>query len=134
MPTEDIQGILPRKVFLKGQEGSIKELATYESKEENNDDALDAMRYAVECMAEEEKCITEWEISAAIELSRDKARQILKLYGLERITRKRFKKLLMGCGMQRNDTELLAKSLSENRIRYTPLVVQSIIETIMEEA
>lgn len=134
MPTEDIQGILPRKVFLKGQEGSIKELATYESKEENNDDALDAMRYAVECMAEEEKCITEGEISAAIELSRDKARQILKLYGLERITRKRFKKLLMGCGMQRNDTELLAKSLSENRIRYTPLVVQSIIETIMEEA
>lgn len=40
----------------------------------------------------------------------------------------------MGCEIQRNDTELLAKSLSENRIRYTPLVVQSIIETIMEEA
>lgn len=127
MPTEDIQGILPRKVFLKGQEGAIKELATYESKEENNDDALDAMRYAVECM-------TEGKISMAIELSRDKVRQILKLYGLERITRKRFKKLLMGCEIQRNDTELLAKSLSENRIRYTPLVVQSIIETIMEEA
>ena len=106
MPTEDIQGILPRKVFLKGQEGAIKELATYESKEENNDDALDAMRYAVECM-------TEGKISMAIELSRDKVRQILKLYGLERITRKRFKKLLMGCGMQRNDAEIVAKTLAK---------------------
>lgn len=133
MPTEDIQGILPRKVFLKGQEGSIKELATYESKEENNDDALDAMRYAVECMAEEEKCITEGEISAAIELSRDKARQILKLYGLERITRKRFKKLLMGCGMQRNDAEVIAEQFCNDKIPYTPLGVQQVIETIIKE-
>ena len=133
MPTEDIQGILPRKVFLKGQEGSIKELATYESKEENNDDALDAMRYAVECMAEEEKCITEGEISAAIELSRDKARQILKLYGLERITRKRFKKLLMGCGTQRNDAEIVAMTFYESKIQYTPLAVQQVIEIINAE-
>ncbi len=127
MPTEDIQGILPRKVFLKGQEGAIKELATYESKEENNDDALDAMRYAVECM-------TEGKISMAIELSRDKVRQILKLYGLERITRKRFKKLLMGCGMQRNDAEIVAKTFGESKIQYTPLAVQRVIETINAEA
>lgn len=127
MPTEDIQGILPRKVFLKGQEGAIKELATYESKEENNDYALDAMRYAVECM-------TEGKISMAIELSRDKVRQILKLYGLERITRKRFKKLLMGCGMQRNDAEIVAKTFGESKIQYTPLAVQRVIETINAEA
>lgn len=127
MPTEDIQGILPRKVFLKGQEGAIKELATYESKEENNDYALDAMRYAVECM-------TEGKISMAIELSRDKVKQILKLYGLERITRKRFKKLLMGCGMQRNDAEIVAKTFGESKIQYTPLAVQRVIETINAEA
>lgn len=126
MPTEDIQGILPRKVFLKGQEGAIKELATYESKEENNDDALDAMRYAVECM-------TEGKISMAIELSRDKVRQILKLYGLERITRKRFKKLLMGCGMQRNDAEVIAEQFCNEKIPYTPLGVQQVIETIIKE-
>lgn len=134
MPTEDIQGILPRKVLLKGQEGATKELATYESKEENNDDALDAMRYAVECMTEGEKSITEGEISMAIELSRDKVRQILKLYGLERITRKRFKKLLMGCGMQRNDAEIVAKTFGESKIQYTPLAVQRVIETINAEA
>lgn len=133
MPTEDIQGILPRKVFFKGQEGSIKELATYESKEENNDDALDAMRYALDAMRYAVESMTEGEMSRTIELSKDNVRQILKMYGLERITKKRFKKLLMGCGIQRNDAELLAKSLSENRIRYTPLVVQSIFETIMEE-
>ena len=134
MPTEDIQGILPGKVFLKGQEGAIKELVTYESKEDNNDGALDTVRYAVECMAEGEKSITEGEISMAIELSRDKERQILKLYGLERITRKRFKKLLMGCGMQRNDAEIVAKTFCESKIQYTPLAVQRVIETINAEA
>ena len=127
MPTENMQGILPGKNFFEDQAGYIKELCTYKSKEENNDDAVNAMEYAA-------KCITEGETSMTIELPKDRVRQILKMAGLERITRKRFKKLLMGCGMQRNDAELLAKSLSENRIRYTPLVVQSIIETIMEEA
>lgn len=126
MPTEE-SGFKPEKILFKDQDGIIKELASYETKKEENDDAADTMKYVA-------KCITEGETSMTIELPKDRSRQILKMAGLERITRKRFKKLLMGCGMQRNDAELLAKSLSENRIRYTPLVVQSIIETIMEEA
>ena len=87
MPTENKQGILPGKNFFEDQAGYIKELCTYKSKEENNDDAVNAMEYAA-------KCITEGETSMTIELPKDRVRQILKMTGLERITRKRFKKLL----------------------------------------
>lgn len=126
MPTENMQGILPGKIFFEDQDGDIKELCTYESKEENNDDAVNAMEYAA-------KCITEGETSMTIELSKDRVRQILKMTGLERITRKRFKKLLMGCGMQRNDAEVIAEQFRNEKIPYTPLGVQQVIETIIKE-
>ncbi len=132
MPTENMEET--KKFFIKKGDSEKEEVRPIGNEvkdifvdEMYNDDAIDAIRYFVESM-------TEGEMSRTIELSKDSIRKILKMYGLERITKKRFKKLLMGCEIQRNDTELLAKSLSENRIRYTPLVVQSIIETIMEEA
>lgn len=126
VPTENMQGILPGKNFFEDQDGDIKELCTYESKEENNDDAVNAMEYAA-------KCITEGETSMTIELPKDRTRQILKMTGLERITRKRFKKLLMGCGMQRNDAEVIAEQFCNEKIPYTPLGVQQVIETIIKE-
>lgn len=58
----------------------------------------------------------------------------MKKIGLETLTRKRFKKLLMGCGMQRNDAEVVAQAFNESGIRYTPLGIQRIIETINAEA
>ena len=58
----------------------------------------------------------------------------MKKIGLETLTRKRFKKLLMGCGMQRNDAEVVAQAFNESKIRYTPLAIQRIIETINAEA
>ena len=132
MPTENMEET--KKFFIKKGDSEKEEVSPIGNEvkdifvdEMYNDNAIDAIRYFVESM-------TEGEMSRTIELSKDSIRKILKMYGLERITKKRFKKLLMGCEIQRNDTELLAKSLSENRIRYTPLVVQSIIETIMEEA
>lgn len=139
MPTETNE-FGPGKLLYKDQDGIIKELCSYECKEENNDDAVDAIRYAAECMNEGIKCIakgvkgiTEGKTSITIELPKDKVRQILKLYGLERITRKRFKKLLMGCGIQRNAAEIIAAEFQRNRIPYTPLAVQKIIETIIIE-
>ena len=132
MPTENMEET--KKFFIKKGDSEKEEVRPIGNEvkdifvnEMYNDDAIDAIRYFVESM-------TEGEMSRTIELSKDSIRKILKIKGIERITKKRFKKLLMGYGIQRNDTELLAKSLSENRIRYTPLVVQSIIETIMEEA
>ena len=125
MPTEE-SGFKPEKILFKDQDGIIKELASYETKKEENDDAVNAMEYAA-------KCITEGETSMTIELPKDRVRQILKMTGLERITRKRFKKLLMGCGMQRNDAEVIAEQFCNEKIPYTPLGVQQVIETIIKE-
>lgn len=126
MPTEN-QELNMGKLLYKGQDGTIKELANYEFKEENNDDAIDAMQYAT-------KGITEGGMSITLEFPKEKVRHFLKIYGLERITRKRFKKLLMGCGMQRNDAEIVADAFRESEIQYTPLAVQKVIETINMEA
>ncbi len=126
MPTES-QELNIGKVLYKGRDETIKELANYEFKEENNDDAIDAMQYAT-------KEMTEGEMSITLKFPKEKVRHFLKIYGLERITRKRFKKLLMGCGMQRNDAEIVTNAFRESEIQYTPLAVQKIIETINMEA
>lgn len=126
MPTEDRE-LNMGKLLYKDQDRTIKELANYEFKEENNDDVIDAMQYAT-------KGITEGGMSITLEFPKEKVRHFLKIYGLERITRKRFKKLLMGCGMQRNDAEVVANAFRESEIQYTPLAVQKVIETINAEA
>ena len=36
--------------------------------------------------------------------------------------------------MQRNDAEVVAQAFNESKIRYTPLAIQRIIETINAEA
>lgn len=125
MPTESKE-LGPGKLLYKDQEGIIKELCSYEFKEENSDDAVDAMEYAV-------KGMTDKEISVTVEVPREKVRKMLKIYGLEKITRKRFKKLLMGCGLQRNDAEVIAEQFCNEKIPYTPLAVQQVIETIIKE-
>ena len=78
--------------------------------------------------------MTSGEISMTIEIPEEKVKQILKMHGLNKITRKRFKKLLMGCGMQRNDAEIVTNAFRESEIQYTPLAVQKVIETINIEA
>ncbi len=67
-------------------------------------------------------------------LTKEESIQIQKMIGLQRITRKRFKKLLMGCGMQRNDAEVVTNAFRESKIQYTPLAVQKVIEIINMEA
>lgn len=125
MPTESNEVNLG-KLLYKNQEGIIKELCSYECKEENNDDAVNAMEYAI-------KGMTDSEISMSLDILKESTRRILKIYGLERITRKKFKKLLMGCGLQRNDAEVIAEQFCNEKIPYTPLAVQQVIETIIKE-
>lgn len=125
MPTESNEVNLG-KLLYKNQEGIIKELCSYEYKEENNDDAVNAIEYAI-------KGMTDSKISMSLDISKESTRRILKIYGLERITRKRFKKLLMGCGMQRNDAEVIAEQFCNEKIPYTSLGVQQVIETIIKE-
>jgi uncharacterized protein (DUF2344 family) len=131
MPTDEIgKLIVDGDIFIQDKDGQINKIAeiqSFESMQENNNDAVDAMKYAV-------KGMTEREMSMTIDIKRQSVRRILKVYGLEKITRKRFKKLLMGCGMQRNEAEIVANAFKESEINYTPLAVQKVIETINEEA
>lgn len=129
MPTENSE-LVPGKVFVQTNENEEpKELKAIDISvaESNEDDAIDAMRYGI-------KGMTSGEISMAIEIPKEKVKHILKMHGLNKITRKRFKKLLMGCGMQRNDAEIVASAFRESEMQYTPLAVQKIIETINIEA
>lgn len=128
MPTENSE-VVPGKVFVQTNENEgPKELKAIDISvvESSEDDVIDAMKYGVECM-------TSGEISMTIEIPQEKVRQILKMNGLERITRKRFKKLLMGCRIQRNEAEIIANEFCKNKIQYTPLAVQKVVETIMIE-
>lgn len=129
MPTEENK-IEQGKLFIQTKEDEEpKELKaiSISTAENNKDDVIDTMRY-------EEEGVTSEEMSITIKLSKEQVRQILKLYGLERITRKRFKKLLMGCGMQRNYAEIVAIVFQKSKIQYTPLAVKKVIETINAEA
>lgn len=129
MPTENSE-LVPGKVFVQTKEDEEPiELKAIDISaiESNEDDEIDAMKYGVEGM-------TSGEISMTIEIPKERVRQILKMNGLERITRKRFKKLLMSCRMQKNDAEIVARTFQKNKIPYTPLGVQRVIETINAEA
>jgi hypothetical protein len=129
MPT-NIKNIMDGDIYIQDEDekmNKIAEIQSCESVQNNQDDAIDTMKYAI-------KGMTEGEISMSIDISKEITRKVLKIYGLERITRKRFKKLLMGCGMQRNDAEIITQAFCEEKIKYTPLAVQQIIETINEEA
>lgn len=130
MPTDNIKNIIDGDIYIQDEDGKMNKIAEIQSPESvqnNQDDAVDAMKYAI-------KGMTEGEISMSIDISKEITRKVLKIYGLERITRKRFKKLLMGCGMQRNDAEIVADAFKESEIQYTPLAVQKVIETINMEA
>ena len=53
--------------------------------------------------------------SAELTFSKEDGRRFLKMMGLETITRKRFKKLLMGCGIQKNEAEIIAREFQNER-------------------
>ena len=129
MPTEN-EEIEKGKLFIQAEDGKITEIGKAESVEFAEENYLqskldDFSPVALETTASGEMTIT---------LTKDETRSLMKKMGLETLTRKRFKKLLMGCGMQRNDAEIVAQAFNESKIRYTPLAIQRIIETINEEA
>lgn len=127
MPTDNIKEIMDGDVFIQDKEGNIKKIAEitqFENGFAEKDDAVDAIRYYAESMQTE----------TTFTMDKASARRLHKMVGLETITRKRFKKLLIGCGLQRNDAEIIAEAFHYNKIRYTPLAVQNVIETIIKEA
>lgn len=130
MPTEN-SDIMSKELFFEDRFGNvqklgkIEELQQYENKTDERDDAVDALRYAVE----NTKGYTG---IATITMTKEASIQMQKMLGVQRITRKRFIKLLMGCGFQRNDAQNLAKMVHYEYKRYSPILVQMVIEWIIK--
>lgn len=129
MPTEN-EGIEKGKLFIQAEDGEMKEIGKVESVEFAEENYLQSKLGDFDQQAFE----TTYSGEITVTLTKNEKRSLMKKIGLETLTRKRFKKLLMGCGMQRNDAEVVAQAFNENGIRYTPLGIQKIIETINEEA
>lgn len=129
MPTDEIgKLIVDGDIFIQDKDGQINKIAeiqSFESMQENNNDAVDALRYAVE----NTKGYTG---TATYTMTKEASIQMQKMLGVQRITRKRFIKLLMGCGFQRNDAQNLAKMVHYEYKRYSPILVQMVIEWIIK--
>lgn len=71
--------------------------------------------------------------SITLTISRESSRSLQKMFGIEKVKRKRFIKLLMGCRIQRNEAEQLANMIHKSKLDYSPIVVQAILEWLLKE-
>ena len=117
MPTEDAKLELG-KAFIKTEDGKVQELAMYEFPDKDNNDAVDAIRYATENT-------NGYKVIATF------TRRFQKMLGIQKIKRKRFIKLLMGCGIQKNAATQFANIVHKAIGHYTPMTVQRIIEWLI---
>lgn len=128
MPTDEIgKLIVDGDIFIQDKDGQINKIAemqSFASMQENNNDAVDAVRYAIE--KEKSK-------SVSITITRESSIHLQKMLGIERISRKRFIKLLMGCRIQRNDANIFADIVGKNEYGYCPIMVQAVIEWVIKE-
>lgn len=127
MPTDNIKNIMDGDIYIQDEDGKmnkIAEIQSCESVQNNQDDAADAVRYAVE---------KEKTNSVSVTITRESSIHLQKMLGIERISRKRFIKLLMGCRIQRNDANIFADIVRKNEYSYCPIMVQAVIEWIIKE-
>ena len=106
----------------------LGELQQFEYKTDEIDDAADAIRYAVEDQLKTQEDTG----TVTFTMTKEASKQMQKMLGVQRITRKRFIKLLMGCGIQRNNAQKLAKMVHYEYKRYSPVLVQMVIEWIIK--
>lgn len=128
MPTDKVKGIMEGDIFMQDQDGNINKIGEITQFENNaadeSNDAIDALRYAVESQKTTD--------TVTLTISKESSRYMQKMLGIQKITRKRFIKLLMGCRIQRNDAAELANIVRKNGIEYSPIVVQAIVEWIIK--
>lgn len=122
MPTDFNFG--PGELFFEDSEGKKQKLAELQQFENNvvdeRDDAVDALRYGIQAKGS-------WTGDFSITLTKQQSRQFQKALGIETITRKRFIKLLMGYGIQRNKAQEIAKMIHINNGRYARYFVKEIV-------
>lgn len=121
MPTENSE-LVPGKVFVQTEEDEEpKELKAIDINTVDSEEKYEDI--------EQSEFTGQGTITFNVKLTG----KMKKMLGIERITKKRFKKLLMGCRIQRNEAEIIANEFCKNKIQYTPLAVQKVVETIMIE-
>lgn len=125
MPIENIKFGEVKVFYRSNEDDELKELEEIkelkaESIEVCNDDVADAIRYYA-------KTVTNKGYSAELTLSKEASQKLLKAIGENRITRKRFIKLLMGYGIQRNNAQNIAEFIHIQGWKYTPNMVKIII-------
>ena len=124
MPTEGYENEKKELFIILDDDKTAKAVGTIEKIEAqcDSDDAADSIAAYVENKKEHT-------ITIPIEYTKS----IAKLLGINRITRKRFKKLLMGYEVPRNVAEIIARAFQKKGIPYTPLAVEKVLETIIKE-
>ena len=108
MPTEDIKPE-DEKTFVKTADSKWKEIKGAKCIKVTSVDN------------EKEETIT-------FNISRESSIKMQKMIGINKISRKRFIKLLMGCRIQRNDATKFADIVRKTEFCYCPLMVQVIVE------
>lgn len=129
MPTDKVKGIMEGDIFMQDQDGNINKIGEITQFENNaadeSNDAIDALRYAVESQKTTG--------TVTLTISKESSRSLQKMFGIEKVKRKRFIKLLMGCRIQRNEAEQLANMIHKSKLDYSPIVVQAILEWLLKE-
>ena len=130
MSTDEVKKlIVDGDILMQDKDGEISKIAeiqNFESVQENNqDDAADAVRYAIESKKKIQK-------EYQLQLQENHQYICKKMLGIERISRKRFIKLLMGCRIQRNDANIFADIVRKNEYGYCPIMVQAVIEWVIK--
>jgi hypothetical protein len=126
MPTDEVKKlIVDGDILMQDKDGEISKIAemqNFESVQENNqDDAADAVRYAIE--KEKSK-------SVSITITRESSMHLQKMLGIERISRKRFIKLLMGKGIQKRDAIKITEAVHKACKKYEYFMVDFVTKKI----
>ena len=124
-------------VFIKNEDGTIQELKGItsikaENEKENNE--LNYIKDAVIKMKQSNLAftdITSKEIT--INISKESSITMQKMLGINKISKKRFIKLLMGCRIQRNDAIEFARIVKKCGFSYSPIMVQAVIEWCLKQ-
>lgn len=122
MPTEDVKKE-QEKIFIKNKDGEIQELKGCTS-------------VKCECLNNDNDMYVNDEIdttySFELKTTKESVKTLKKMLGINTITCKRFKKLLMGQKIQRNDAIAITNIVLSKEGCYREYKIQQIIEELIK--
>ena len=116
-------------VFIKNEDGTIQELKGITSIKAENEKENNELNYIKDAVKGAD--ITSKEIT--INISKESSITMQKMLGINKISKKRFIKLLMGCRIQRNDAIEFARIVKKCGFSFSPIMVQAVIEWCLKQ-